>query len=176
MPVFLVEALKLIHKNREAIGIESKNTFLFPNPFTLGFKDPYPLIRRYANQFDLAKPDAIISTRLRHNLTTSMQMVNLQPTDMRFIADHLGHSLGINEMYYRKSEEVVELTKMAAALEVAEKGALKQYKGKNFSDLQLDPFDVEPEDPDEPHEAIDSDAGEDPYEESSDDEEEPQPK
>ena len=170
MPLFLVEALQLIHKNRRAIGILDGNKFLFPNPGTLGFKDPYPLIKRYANEFQLTNPDAITSTRLRHNLTTSMQMVNLQPTEMRFLADHLGHSLGVNEMYYRKTTEVVELTQMAAALEVAEKGALKQYKGKNFSDLQLDPFAIEPEDPD--NDAIsDSDV-----QDSSDDEEQPEPK
>ena len=42
-------------------------------------------------------------------------------------------------MVYRDLDDVVELTKVAAALEVAEKGRMHCYKGRKFSDLQLDP-------------------------------------
>ena len=42
-------------------------------------------------------------------------------------------------MVYRDLDDISELTKVAAALEVAEKGRMYCYKGKKFSDLQLDP-------------------------------------
>ena len=49
-------------------------------------------------------------------------------------------------MVYRDLDDISELTKVAAALEVAEKGRMYCYKGKKFSDLQLDPVAIEPED------------------------------
>ena len=48
-------------------------------------------------------------------------------------------------MVYRDLDDVVELTKVAAALEVAEKGRMHCYKGRKFSDLQLDPVEIEPD-------------------------------
>ena len=112
----------------------------------LEIKDPYPLVQKYANKFDLTNPDAITSTNLRHQFTTQMQLVNSTPNELKWFADHLGHSLGINDMVYRDLDDMVELTKMSAALEVAERGELKQFKGKNFSEIKFDPMEVEPGD------------------------------
>ena len=159
MPTILEDALTFIHDNRTAINIPEANQALFPNPGTLGHKDPYPLVRKFANKFDLVNPNAITSTRLRHQFTTQMQLVNCTPNEMKWVADHLGHTLGINEMVYRDLNDMVELTKMSSALEVAEQGELKQFKGKNFSEIKFDPSEVEPEDMDEVNES-----DEDPYE------------
>ena len=146
VPKVLENALTFIHDNHAAMNIPEENKALFPKPGTLVHKDPYPLVRKYANKFDLTNPDAITSTNLRHQFTTQMQLVNSTPNELKWVADHLGHSLGINDMVYRDLDDMVELTKMSAALEVAERGELKQFKGKNFSEIKFDPMEVEPGD------------------------------
>lgn len=144
VPNILENSMTFIHNNRAAMNIPEGNKALFPNPGTLGHKDPYPLVRKYANMFDLIDPKSITSTNLRHQFTTQMQLVESTASEKVWVADHLGHSLGINDMVYRDLDDMVELTKMSAALEVAERGELKQFKGKNFSDIKLDPMEVEP--------------------------------
>ena len=174
VPNVIQDALTFIHDNRSAINIPEENEALFPNPGTLGHVDPYPLVRKYANKFDLTDPGSITSTKLRHQFTTQMQLVNSTPNELKWVADHLGHTLGINDMVYRDLDDMVELTKMSAALEVAEQGALKQFKGKKFSDIKLDPNEVEPNDLDEAVES-DEDPSDDDWEGHKSGRNDPQP-
>ena len=85
LPKFLVQALDLIHENRDVLKINKENKFLFPNPNTLGCVDPYSLIRKFALEFQLEKPEAITSTKLRHNITTAFQLVNTTPNQLKWI-------------------------------------------------------------------------------------------
>ena len=83
------------------------------------------------------------------------------------IQDHLGHNLGISEKTFRKSLPLIELTKVAKALVLAQSGKLLDYKGKSFEELTAE--DVEPED-DEDIEEIEENN------ESDEDHDQPPPK
>ena len=82
---FLVDALDYVHANKEVLGFSEDNKFLFPNPNTLGCLNPYPLIRKFSLEFKLEKPEAITSTRLRHNITTAFQLINATPNQLKWI-------------------------------------------------------------------------------------------
>ena len=83
------------------------------------------------------------------------------------IQDHLGHNLGISEKISRKSLPLIELTKVAKALVLAQQGEIFDYNGKYFEELTAE--DVEPED-DEDIEEIEENN------ESDEDHDQPPPK
>ena len=58
------------------------------------------------------------------------------------IQDHFGHNPDISEKNYRKSLPLVELTKVAKALLLAEQGKILDHKGKLFEKLTA--LEVEP--------------------------------
>jgi hypothetical protein len=86
--------MTFMHDNREAFDIPEKNLAFFPNPGTLGFMDPYKPMRTFAVEAGCQYPKAITSSKMRHNITTSVQITTLELPDMKWMADHLGHTLG----------------------------------------------------------------------------------
>ena len=103
------------------------------------------------------------------NLIQKSPIFCLNPVTVNMLfQDHLGHNPDISEKSYRKSLPLVELTKVAKALVIAEQGRLLDYKGKSFDELTSQ--DAEPKEDDEDIDDIEED------DESAEEFQEPPPK
>ena len=85
LPLFLVDALNLIHSNRQAFNILEGNTFLFSLPNSLSPILPYPLIKIYCQEFGIENVKSMTSTRWRHQFTTTFQLVKSKDNQLKWI-------------------------------------------------------------------------------------------
>ena len=76
----------------------------------------------------LKGPSRIRSTALRKYFATTSQVLDMAPSELRMIADHMGHSVNIHTDVYRLQSSVLERTKVARILLAAENGTLNRFK------------------------------------------------
>lgn len=66
-----------------------------------------------------------------------MQVISLGPTDMKWVANHLGHDVKILEDIYRQQDATIELAKVSKLLIAVENGQIGDFRGKSLNDIQL---------------------------------------
>ena len=64
--------------------------------------------------------------------------MDLNTTQMEWVADHLGHSLDVERTYYRIASSVIQKAKIAKLLILADQGKIDQCKGKTLDQLNID--------------------------------------
>lgn len=56
-------------------------------------------------------------------------------SELRWVTDHMGHTLDVHKRWYRKSNNTVELSKVASVLLAAESGSLQKAFSVPFDDI-----------------------------------------
>lgn len=59
-------------------------------------------------------------------------------SELKLVADHMGHNLNIHTDVYRLQSSLLEKTKVARVLIAMENGCVENFKGKNIQDIPLD--------------------------------------
>ncbi len=86
VPKFVEEGLDLLVEGRTAVGICESNSYLFAKEKDDGYMNPWPIISRLAQKYDLEEPGSFKSTGLRKHLATSLQVLNLRENEMDQVA------------------------------------------------------------------------------------------
>jgi len=119
VPVLLsedvIKAIAVLVKYRSSCGIADDNPFLFANNTS---RNELPLrghdcIRRVSFLAGLEFPERVTSTRLRKYMATVSQIFELSPTEVDWLARHLGHDINVHRQYYRLHDSSVELAKIS---------------------------------------------------------------
>ena len=87
---------------------------------------------------DLQSPEHIGSTELRKYCATVSQIVDLSETELRWLADHLGHNIDIHREYYRLHDSTVELSKVSRLLLTIDEGKASSLSGKCLSEITIE--------------------------------------
>jgi hypothetical protein len=100
----------------------------------------YPLsgaasLRRYAKECGAIHPNRLTSTRLRQQLATMSQALNLSETDQDQLATFMGHDLVVHRKFYRLTENVLQAAKVSKVLHLLNTGKLQDFKGKNYDEI-----------------------------------------
>ena len=66
--------------------------------------------------------------------TINLQVMNLNTSQMEWVADHLGHSLDVEKTYYQLASSMIQKAKIAKLLILA---GLGKIKGKTLNDFFL---------------------------------------
>lgn len=118
VPVLLTEemvsCLNKLLKYRDAAGI-SNQKFLFARPGST--KHPYrgcDVLREFSQKCNLKLPECITSTKLRKQLATLSQVLNLKENDQDLLATFQGHDIRVHRKFYRLPECTLQVANIAA--------------------------------------------------------------
>ena len=95
---------------------------------------PWDIIHEISfNCSGLKEPGRITSTKVRKQLATVLQLLDLSKAELSSLADHLGHSMDVHRIWYRQEESTVELTSVARVLLAKDDGV--PFTNKKIRDL-----------------------------------------
>ena len=78
--------------------------------------DDWQTVKTVASRASLYKPELMISTRIRKELATTLQLLDMTDAELTWVSNHLGHSVNVHKQWYPQEESTVELTKVAKIL------------------------------------------------------------
>ena len=67
-----------------------------------------------------------------------LQIADLQPGELEWLAQHLGHTVEIHRSAYRLHESTIELAKVSKLLIAIDSGNISTFKGKSLTDINID--------------------------------------
>ena len=135
------KGLEALVKYRHVVGVSEENVYVFAAP-TRSSRKPLrgnDCMRKVIGDIpDLKFPERIRSNELRKYCATVMQIVDLEETQLRWLADHLGHNMDVHREYYRLRESTVELSKVSRLLLAMDEGKSQNFAGKKLSKIKLE--------------------------------------
>ncbi|XP_055956953.1 uncharacterized protein LOC126821491 [Patella vulgata] len=91
----------------------------------------YNCLAKACSKAPLSSPELITSTTLRKYMATITQVLDLKPNEMTWVLDHLGHSMDVHKIYYRK-------TQIAKLLLIQDTNQVGRFKDKSLTDVQME--------------------------------------
>jgi hypothetical protein len=67
-----------------------------------------------------------------------LQIVDMNPGELKWLANHMGHEVNVHEAVYRIHDSTIELAKISRLLMAVDKGVISQFAGKRLDDIHLD--------------------------------------
>lgn len=127
VPVLFTEEMKksidILLEAREEAGVTQP--YLFSRP---GISKPYrgtDCIRKFCNLAQLQNPSAITSTKLRKQLATLAQILNLSETSQDILATFQGHDIRVHREFYRLPESTLQVAKVSKILHGINNGTIE---------------------------------------------------
>ncbi|XP_036437432.1 uncharacterized protein LOC118815426 [Colossoma macropomum] len=133
------ESLDVLVKNRSKCGVLQENIYLFARPFAMTCFRGSDCIRDFAKASGVKNPSTLTSTKLRKQIGTLSEVLNLSNTELDQLADFLGHDIRVHRQFYRLPEGTLQLAKLSKILLAFEKGRLTEFKGRNLDEINIDP-------------------------------------
>jgi hypothetical protein len=138
VPVLLTKEvekwLEILEKQRSSF-VDPDNVYMFATKKGLGHLRGHTILMEYSKVCGAANPELLRSTKLRKQVATMSQLVNLQNNELDILARFLGHDINVHREYYRLPEDHIQVAKVAKLLHSVEKGL-------NIDGLKLDEIDV----------------------------------
>ena len=139
MPILFTEettsAVRLLLATRSKAGISERNEFVFARQLeSNNHIDGWQAVRSVAMKANLKKPELITSTRIRKELATTLQLLDMNEAELTWVTNHRGHSVNVHRRWYRQEESTMELTKVAKVLSAKDDGI-------NFQNEKMDDLD-----------------------------------
>ena len=75
---------------------------------------------------------------MRKYVATISQLVDMNETEMGWLAKHLGHDLQIHKDFYRMQDSTLEMAVVGNLLMAIDEGRAHKFKGRNLRDITLD--------------------------------------
>lgn len=141
VPVLLTQQmlrqLNTLLKYRRAAKVEEP-VFIFARPGKAEF--PYrgsDCLREFAFQSGLKRPESVTSTKLRKQLATLAQLLNLKENNQDLVAAFQGHDIRVHREYYRLPESTLQIAKVSKLLHCINEGTIDKYRGMDLDDIDL---------------------------------------
>lgn len=123
-----------LEDHRDVMG-NPENPFLFPTKKGHGHLRGHVILKEMSQRCGAENPELLRSTKLRKQVATMSQLVNLQNNELDILARFLGHDVNIHREYYRLPEDHIQVAKVAKLLQASEKG--QDITGMKLSDIQV---------------------------------------
>ena len=137
------KSLDLLLSTRSKAGIAEENTFLFSraNVDSLQHLHGSDCLRQEAEECGAKHPEYIRSTKLRKQIATIAQVINLKDHGLDILVSFMGHDIRTHKEFYRIPEPALQAAKISKLLFGLERGMITSFAGKS-----LDKFTVTMED------------------------------
>ncbi|XP_072400507.1 uncharacterized protein [Diabrotica undecimpunctata] len=120
--------------------LSKENQYLFSYPSSKSqWVRADVVIKKFANASGAENPVALTSNRLRKQIATVMQLINLSKEEYAHFAQFMGHTEKTHREYYEITQDAYQMAKMSKILVLFDKGQGLQYKGKSLEDIDIDP-------------------------------------
>lgn len=99
------------------------------------------VLRQCSEECGASHPETLRSTKLRKQIATQAQILNLQENDIGVLASFMGHSKKVHRDFYRLPSDILQVTKVTKVLLAMESGTMKSLEGKSLDqidDVSLD--------------------------------------
>lgn len=137
-PPNLQKAISFLLKIRKVINfIEKNNVYLFALPHSMNSLRGSNVIRKFSQECGAKNPENITSTRLRKQISTVAQLLNLSESDIEQLSTFLGHSKEVHKSFCRLSESAFQVAKVSKLLLMMEKGQGNEYRGKTLDEINI---------------------------------------
>ncbi|KAG5863208.1 hypothetical protein JTB14_038451 [Gonioctena quinquepunctata] len=118
--------------------VPKENPFLFA---LIGSKDKWvdgsSILRKYAALCGAENPKTLTSSRLRKQIATVLQVINLNETEKEQMASFMGHTKKTHEEFYRHPQDVYQTAKIAKLLLMMDKGEGADFQGKTLEEIDV---------------------------------------
>lgn len=116
-----LNALELLLKFRKEAGVSSDNKYLFGIPGnSYSHLSATKLMKEYSELCGAQKPKTLRGTQLRKHIATKCATMNLGKTELKDVADYLGHHEKIHLDHYRLPNVAKDIVRMSNILEQAQ--------------------------------------------------------
>ncbi|XP_033757856.1 uncharacterized protein LOC117340214 [Pecten maximus] len=161
LPVIIPEETKRVleflsnSSCRDKCSIQAENLFMFANKSTgvVRAGDALNEIKERLGS-KLKHPKRLLATNFRKHTATIAQVLSLGDNELKWLCNHLGHTMRIHEQYYRQTSGLIERIDIAKLMIMKEHNLVGKFSGKKLSEIQLDDL-VEYEKPSKETEQID---------------------
>ena len=135
----LEAAVKLIVNLRNAVGVNPENKYVFavPTMKSIHYLRGNDAIRKHVRQIELQCPEAITSTKLRKQIVTLSQLLNLEERELEMLAGFLGHDTDVHREFYRLPEDTLQLAKFGKMLLLMDQGRLNEFARKSLNEINI---------------------------------------
>ena len=128
VPVLLrpihTKAINLLLANRYNAGVDISNKYIFarcsPGIFTP--VNACSIIRKITKEAKLKHPELIRSTKLRKQIGTLSQLLNLSQIELEQLCHFMGHRYDVHMNFYRLPSDIIQIAKVGKILLAAEEG------------------------------------------------------
>ncbi|XP_070568060.1 uncharacterized protein [Ptychodera flava] len=151
LPPNLKEAIDVLNSKRSDVGISKSNNYVFARVHYQagGHVRGSDVLRKYANECGAKNPEYIRSTKLRKQVATVAQILEMGKSELKQLSTFMGHSQKVHETFYRLPEDAYQTAKVSKILLAMEKGNMHQFRGQTLDEIKFDPTDyVESEESD----------------------------
>ena len=114
------------------------NNYLFPTRTADSHIRGTDSMRRFANECGAQSPERLRSTKLRKQIATMSQVLNLDDNQLDILAQFMGHDIRVHRSYYRLPEATVQVAKISKLLLLMESGKPGLGKGQTLNDISLE--------------------------------------
>ena len=108
--------------------------YLFQNQMNKPYRG-HVILGNIADGLSLEKPDAIRATALRKYMATVIQVMALPDYQMKWVAQHLGHSTAVHDQYYKQPLDSVEVAKISKLMYLVDNCHMHSVKGKDLDSI-----------------------------------------
>lgn len=133
------ESISLPIKNWSRCGVLNENPFLFACPSAMTFFRGSDCICEFAGTCSAKNTQTLASTKLRKQIGTLSEVLNLSNRELDQLTDFLGHDIWVHHQFYCLPEGTVQLAKTSKILLALEKGCLGDLILRlNLDEINLD--------------------------------------
>ncbi|KAK4882271.1 hypothetical protein RN001_005590 [Aquatica leii] len=118
--------------------VPQTNEYLFANPGTENrWLSGYHTLKKLASESGVENKNLFTSTRLRKQIATVLQVMNITDSEMEQFAAFMGHTKKTHETYYRLPQDVYQTAKVSKLLLAINMGKGALYKGKTLDEIEF---------------------------------------
>lgn len=101
-PIDLQKFIEVLINQRQLPCVKESNEYLFANPNTTNKSlSGYHTLKKLAQESNVENASLFTSTRLRKQIATIVQVLNLKEEEMEQLAGFMGHTRKTHESFYR---------------------------------------------------------------------------
>ncbi|XP_026195542.1 uncharacterized protein LOC113148187 isoform X2 [Anabas testudineus] len=140
VPVFLTERMKnsidTLNNIRDQAGVPAENPYLFARPGAMTNIRGCDSLRKYAQESKAENPALLRSTKLRKQVATLCQLLDLSEQELEQVARFMGHDIRVHREFYRQTDKTFQIAKISKLLFAMEEGT-GTLSGKNLNTIHV---------------------------------------
>lgn len=132
----MAKKLEFLLSLRKKSATSEKNKYLFARGSE--YYNAGRALREAAWECGASRPELITGTLLRKEIASTSQALNFTNTDMKNLADYMGHHGDVHDIFYKMPSDVIHLAKISQLLIAIDEGRVSEFYGKSLNEINVD--------------------------------------